>query len=219
MMGLRSRRRRIFCVDCGRGQDDARGSVRLIGRGGTPGKVVSKYKCKMTSPPGDPSPEELGQELLTAVFDGDLQRVTEVLNEGADINYRGSHGETALHVAASDPTLDMVRLLLEKGADKTIKASPHGDFLGNTALELFRTTYLTSNPDYADGPEIIRLLSYNGPPGGEPAGGAKKKNNKKGGRRFTRKQCKKFKCAKMGFTQKASCRPYKNCYKSRKSRK
>lgn len=141
----------------------------------------------MSSPPGDPSPEELGQELLTAVFDGDLQRVTEVLNEGADINYRGSHGETALHVAASDPTLDMVRLLLEKGADKTIKASPHGDFLGNTALELFRTTYLTSNPDYADGPEIIRLLSYNGPPGGEPAGGAKK-NKKKGGRSVRNKR-------------------------------
>ena len=37
---------------------------------------------------------------------------------------------------------------------------------------------------------------------------------KKAGRRFTRKQCKKFKCAKMGFTQKASCRPYKNCYRS-----
>ena len=42
---------------------------------------------------------------------------------------------------------------------------------------------------------------------------------KKAGRRFTRKQCKKFKCAKMGFTQKASCRPYKNCYRSKKSRK
>jgi hypothetical protein len=42
---------------------------------------------------------------------------------------------------------------------------------------------------------------------------------KKAGRRFTRKQCKKFKCAKMGFTQKASCRPYKNCYRSRKNRK
>ena len=40
---------------------------------------------------------------------------------------------------------------------------------------------------------------------------------KKGGRRFTRKQCKKFTCKTMGFTQKASCRPYKNCYRSRSS--
>lgn len=32
-------------------------------------------------------------------------------------------------------------------------------------------------------------------------------------RRFSRSYCKKTACKKMGFTQKASCRPYKNCYK------
>ena len=32
-------------------------------------------------------------------------------------------------------------------------------------------------------------------------------------RRFSRAYCKKTACKKMGFTQKASCRPYKNCYK------
>lgn len=26
--------------------------------------------------------------------------------------------------------------------------------------------------------------------------------------------CKKTKCKNMGFTQKSSCRPYKNCYKT-----
>jgi hypothetical protein len=41
--------------------------------------------------------------------------------------------------------------------------------------------------------------------------------NPSGGRRKTRrlmsrKYCKKTSCKKMGFTQKASCRPYKNCY-------
>jgi hypothetical protein len=174
----------------------------------------------MSGPPGDFPADELGQELLRQVEEGDLQRVLQLLNEGADINYRGRSGETALMVIASDPTLDMFKLLLEKGADKTIRASPDGEFLGKTALELFRN-YLIRDPDYADGPEIIRLLSDPvAPPGGEPAGGAKKKKKKKtAGRRFTRKQCKKFKCAKMGFTQKASCRPYKNCYKSRKTRK
>ncbi len=34
-----------------------------------------------------------------------------------------------------------------------------------------------------------------------------------GGRKMTRKYCKKTPCKKMGFTQKASCRPYKNCYR------
>ena len=141
----------------------------------------------MSSPPGDPSPEELGQQLLRATADENLPRVLEVLNEGADINYRGEVGETALIVSASEsPTLDMIRLLLEKGADKTITPSPDGDFDGKTAVELARD-YLTRNPDHADGPEIIRLLSLS-PPGSEPAGGAKKKKNKKGGRSVRNKR-------------------------------
>jgi hypothetical protein len=41
--------------------------------------------------------------------------------------------------------------------------------------------------------------------------------NPGGGRLMTRKYCKKTPCKKMGFTQKASCRPWKNCY--RKSKK
>lgn len=38
---------------------------------------------------------------------------------------------------------------------------------------------------------------------------------KSGGRKrkMTRRYCKKTPCRKMGFTQKASCRPYKNCYR------
>ena len=38
-------------------------------------------------------------------------------------------------------------------------------------------------------------------------GGRKKK------RLMSRKYCKKTPCRKMGFTQRASCRPYKNCFK------
>ncbi len=38
----------------------------------------------------------------------------------------------------------------------------------------------------------------------------------RGGRRMTRRYCKKTACKKMGFTQKASCRPWKNCYKNKK---
>jgi len=45
------------------------------------------------------------------------------------------------------------------------------------------------------------------------------KMNKKTQRKFKKTRlmskayCKKTPCKKMGFTQKASCRPYKNCYK------
>ena len=31
-------------------------------------------------------------------------------------------------------------------------------------------------------------------------------------RKYSKKYCKKTACKKMGFTQKASCRPYINCY-------
>jgi hypothetical protein len=34
-------------------------------------------------------------------------------------------------------------------------------------------------------------------------------------RLMSRKYCKKTPCRRMGFTQKASCRPYKNCYTRR----
>ena len=32
-------------------------------------------------------------------------------------------------------------------------------------------------------------------------------------RRFSKKHCMRKTCKKMGFTEKASCRPYKNCYR------
>lgn len=40
-----------------------------------------------------------------------------------------------------------------------------------------------------------------------------------GGRKMSRKYCRKTTCKKMGFSQKASCRPYKNCFTRRQGRK
>ncbi len=41
-----------------------------------------------------------------------------------------------------------------------------------------------------------------------------KSNNKyKGKRKMSKSYCEKTPCKDMGFSQKASCRPYKNCYK------
>ena len=42
------------------------------------------------------------------------------------------------------------------------------------------------------------------------AGGRRKTFKKK--RLMSKKYCRKTPCKRMGFTQKASCRPYKNCY-------
>lgn len=39
-----------------------------------------------------------------------------------------------------------------------------------------------------------------------------RKSRKKSNRKMSKNYCKKTPCKKMGFSQKASCRPYKNCY-------
>jgi hypothetical protein len=144
----------------------------------------------MSTPPGDFPADKLGQELLSEAGQRDavnLDSIRELLRKGADVNYRGNIGETPLMVAAVNLELDLIRLLLEKGADKTIRSDPGGDFANKNALELARDA-LMSDPDYADGPEIIRLLSDPvAPPGGEPAGGAKKKK-KKGSRSVRNKR-------------------------------
>ena len=36
-------------------------------------------------------------------------------------------------------------------------------------------------------------------------------------RKMSKEYCKKTPCKKMGFSQKASCRPYKNCYNVKRS--
>jgi hypothetical protein len=47
----------------------------------------------------------------------------------------------------------------------------------------------------------------------------KPKEPTQGGRKMSRKYCKKTTCKKMGFSQKASCRPYKNCFTRRVRRR
>ena len=50
-----------------------------------------------------------------------------------------------------------------------------------------------------------------------PSGGRRKTRRFKKKRLMSKAYCKKTPCKKMGFTQRASCRPWKNCY--RKSKK
>ena len=44
------------------------------------------------------------------------------------------------------------------------------------------------------------------------SGKRKTKKSYKFPRKMHKSYCKKTSCKKMGFTQKASCRPWKNCY-------
>lgn len=51
----------------------------------------------------------------------------------------------------------------------------------------------------------VKYMTY-----GPKSGGRKWKMPRK----MTRRYCRKTPCRRMGFTQRASCRPYKNCYKA-----
>ena len=66
-----------------------------------------------------------------AAATGNLKRVRELVDNGANVNTRDEDGETALMWASCNNHLDIVKLLLEKGADASIKSSD-----GRTALKL-----------------------------------------------------------------------------------
>jgi ankyrin repeat protein len=55
--------------------------------------------------------------LRSAAQRGDVERVKQLLAEGADVNYSDEHGFTAMHIAAEKNQVEIIRLLLNAGAD------------------------------------------------------------------------------------------------------
>ncbi|WP_341816160.1 ankyrin repeat domain-containing protein [Wolbachia endosymbiont (group B) of Elophila nymphaeata] len=74
---------------------------------------------------------DLDKELLTAVQDGDLNKVEGLANQGAGLNTKGSNDWTLLHFAVFSNKFDIVKFLLDKNAN--IKAK---DVYGNTPLHV-----------------------------------------------------------------------------------
>ncbi|PLC62302.1 hypothetical protein B7L68_07655 [Thermoproteus sp. CP80] len=64
-------------------------------------------------------------ELRIATYKGDVRRVKELLEKGADPNAQDEDGSTPLHAAAFGGHVDVVRLLLEQGANPNAK-DKHG---------------------------------------------------------------------------------------------
>lgn len=61
--------------------------------------------------------------LVACNRDAALEAARLLLDEQADVNHRSQGDLTALHVAASSGASEIVRLLLDRGADKSIVAS------------------------------------------------------------------------------------------------
>ncbi|WP_425918195.1 ankyrin repeat domain-containing protein [Acinetobacter sp. TSRC1-2] len=73
---------------------------------------------------------------------GDIEQVSETLQQGIDPNSADDEGYSALHAAAENNHLDVVKLLISKGADLDHRST-------YTALEL---------AEMADNQEIVAYL-------------------------------------------------------------
>jgi hypothetical protein len=74
--------------------------------------------------------QELNDKFFEAVRKGDLAATTALLDQGADVNAKFRYGTTALFKASERGHLEIVKLLLARGADASVKDT----FYGATAL-------------------------------------------------------------------------------------
>jgi uncharacterized protein len=75
---------------------------------------------------------EKPDQLFQAVKSGNVSDVNAAINSGTDINTKDSEGLTLLMLASQEGRVEVVRLLLEKGARVNVKE----DGYGRTALIL-----------------------------------------------------------------------------------
>jgi cytohesin len=60
--------------------------------------------------------ENLNTQMLKAAFDGDLENVEKLVNQGADINYKNAYGDFAMFSAAWEGNLQALDLFYNLGA-------------------------------------------------------------------------------------------------------
>jgi len=67
------------------------------------------------------SQRELDEALRGAAFVGELEEIQSLLDRGANINAVGKHNYTPLHLASFYGHHQCIELLIDRGADKSIK--------------------------------------------------------------------------------------------------
>ena len=68
---------------------------------------------------------DLNNSLINAVFLRDLTKVNNLLEQGANPNFKNNAGETSLIIAAANGHLEIARLLINRNA--SIEAKDHQD--------------------------------------------------------------------------------------------
>lgn len=95
----------------------------LIHHGAEVGTVRDLYRGFHAEDPlaGDHTPADRPALLAEAAAAQRWDKVREFADRGFDVNARTSGGATAAHLAAGTGSLDVLRLLVERGADLTLK--------------------------------------------------------------------------------------------------
>lgn len=102
------------------------------------------------------------EQLQDASRKGDAATVKKLLDEGVDVNTKFRYNATALFYACDAAHVDVVKVLLDHGADLTLKDT----FYGFTPLMLAVNPARTKKPEHT---EIAKLLIAKGAPGKEMA--------------------------------------------------
>jgi hypothetical protein len=105
------------------------------------------------------------EQLQDASRKGDAAAVKKLLDEGLDVNTKFRYDATAIFYACDAGHVDVVKVLLDKGADLTIKDT----FYGFTPLMLATNPARKKTPAHT---EIAKLLIAKGAPGKDIALGA-----------------------------------------------
>jgi len=81
----------------------------------TPGGALSRIASAQQ--PSPPVPSNSSEDLWAAARAGDTAKVAAALDKGADVNAKTRYGATALTFAADKGHLEVVKLLIARGAD------------------------------------------------------------------------------------------------------
>ena len=108
-------------------------------------------------PPANPT-DPKADAFWQAARKGDAPAVKKFLDEGVDVNTKFRYGTTALSFACDRGHLEVVRLLLDRGADPNVKDT----FYNVTPIGWASSPAQTRKPEHA---EIVRLLLKHGATG------------------------------------------------------
>jgi ankyrin repeat protein len=102
------------------------------------------------------------EQLQEAARKGDAATVKKLLDEGVDVNTKFRYNATALFYACDHGHLEVVKVLLDRGADMALKDT----FYGFTPLSLATGPAQKKKPEHL---EIAKLLIQKGSPGKDTA--------------------------------------------------